>query len=791
MKKITLMMSLLLSLGSMTTSAQILSRTGWKITTSGECDDSGTGHANAIIDGKNETFWHSYWSGSTGGQGDKTNELPQFFQVDLGSVQEFNKIGYMPRIGLHNGYVKEYKVFVSNNPFDSVGDGKTAKSIVNALGDTQVMKGTFDFSDNQSNLKTATADKMLRGRYVLFVATVTGGNPANKYASCAEFYLSKNTEIEAKNVICHYKINGVEYTRQTVTNVVDKSQITIPTVPFLTNGEKTDVEDGFDIACTESLPFTAQKSFNANTAHWYAMTMRGNEGNYLLSAKGGDAVGTTTVDKANHPNVLEDACQWAFVGNLMDGFKLYSKTNNIPVTLSDKLKLTEGEGTAFKLRANNNDGFGLLEKGKESNGCINRHADDKIATWTGFDDGSTIRLQEPKSYVIDYAAPFINLNDSAAPQGAIGTNNYLTDAANKTAFTDAYNAAIASTATEAEWIALGTENVKVAAANTETIEVGKYYRLYNTNDVRKWLCVDNEDNSKMNCNADAEKAVASVVTFVNAEPGRYRMKIEGKTFGKYVRDNQAIALVGEDSGEKGSYIVNHAGTQFTFFDRASNNAHSYLHCNRHSLVGWEASAPSKWYVVPATDVEIAMTEANGKRYASAYLPFDVNEVNGAQAYVGKLNDTKKVLNMTAVNGVPANQGFVLVGNQEKATLTIGEAATLPIANNALTGSNVKVTLNDDNRADNLVFGKSSEGIVGFYKPATALTTIAANKAFIAASSLTTGAGAIAMNFGGNTTGINNAVVASENAPIFDLSGRRVVKAVKGGVYIQNGKKFVK
>lgn len=790
MKKITLMMSLLLSLGSMTASAQILSRTGWKITTSGECDDSGTGHANAIIDGKNETFWHSYWTGSTGGQGDKTNKLPQFFQVDLGSVQEFNKIGYMPRIGLHNGFVKEYKVFVSDTPFESVGDGKTAESIVNALGETQKMKGTFDFSDNQSNLKTATADEMLRGRYVLFVATVTGGNPANKYASCAEFYLSKNTEIEAKNVICHYKINGVEYATQTVTNVVDKSQITIPTVPFLTNGEKTDVEDGFDIACTESLPFTAQKNFDANTAHWYAMTMRGNDDNYLLSAKGGDAVGTTTVNKANHPNVLEDACQWAFVGNLIDGFKLYSKTNNIPVTLSDKLKLTEGEGTAFKLRANNNDGFGLLEKGKESNGCINRHGEDKIATWTGFDDGSTIRLQEPKSYVIDYAAPFINIDDSTAPQGAIGTNNYLTDAANKTAFTNAYNAAIASTATEAEWIALGAENEKVAAANTETIEVGKYYRLYNTNDVRKWLCVDNEDNSKMNCNADAEKAVASVVTFVNAEPGRYRMKIEGKTFGKYVRDNQAIALVGEDSGEKGSYIVSHAGTQFTFFDRASNNAHSYLHCNKHNVVGWEASAPSKWYVVPANDVEIAMTEANGKRYASAYLPFDVKTVNGAQAYVGELNDTKNVLNMTSVSSVPANQGFVLVGNQEKATLTIGNAEALTITN-ALTGSNVKVALNNDNRADNLVFGKSSDNIVGFYKPATALTTIAANKAFIAASSLTTGAGAIAMNFGGNTTGINNAVVASENAPIFDLSGRRVVKAVKGGVYIQNGKKFVK
>lgn len=27
-------------------------------------------------------------------------------------------------------------------------------------------------------------------------------------------------------------------------------------------------------------------------------------------------------------------------------------------------------------------------------------------------------------------------------------------------------------------------------------------------------------------------------------------------------------------------------------------------------------------------------------------------------------------------------------------------------------------------------------------------------------------------------------------PVYDLSGRRVVKTVKGGLYIQNGKKFI-
>ena len=795
MKKITFMMSLLLSLGSMTASAQVLDRSGWKVTTSGECDDSNSGHASAIFDGNNNTYWHSNWGGGNG-SGDNTSTLPQFFQVDLGSEQEFNTLAYMPRPGLSNGTVQNYKVYVSNNPFEKTGNGKSAADVVNGLTDAAAIESSFSYSGGTATLQTYKHTSMLKGRYVLFVVTGAKSDQADQgkyFASCAEFYLSKDADFVAKDITYHYMVNGEEYATTTL-NTIDDGRI--PNIPFLTNGEKTAIADGYNITCTESLPFTAQKNFDANTAHWYAMTLRGNDGNFLLSAKGGNAVGTTTVDKANHPNVLEDAYQWAFVGNLKDGFKLYSKTNNTPVTLSERLQLIEGEGTAFKLRANNNDGFGLFEIGKESNGCINRHADDKIATWTGFDDGSTIRIQEPKSYVIDYAAPLCDYDDNGAPEGAIGANSYLKDATNLAKFKEAYAAATANNATAEQVQALAEENVKVDAGKGETIVAGKYYRLVNAASSKTlYVTADNI----MQTSNEVNKAVSSVVTFADAEAGRYRIKMQDKTFGKRVGDNQAITLENEDSGNKGSYKVVQVGTHFAFYDMVSNVSNrSYLHCNAgaaNTLFTWDAGAinsPSRWFVIPATDVEIAMTAANDKHYASAYLPFAVvNEVNDAQAYVGELNDANNVLNMTAVNSVPANQGFVLVGNQEKATLTIGEAATLPIANNALTGSNVKVTLNDDNRADNLVFGKSSEGIVGFYKPATALTTIAANKAFIAASSLTTGAGAIAMNFGGNTTGINNAVVASENAPIFDLSGRRVVKAVKGGVYIQNGKKFVK
>jgi hypothetical protein len=46
------------------------------------------------------------------------------------------------------------------------------------------------------------------------------------------------------------------------------------------------------------------------------------------------------------------------------------------------------------------------------------------------------------------------------------------------------------------------------------------------------------------------------------------------------------------------------------------------------------------------------------------------------------------------------------------------------------------------------------------------------------------------NFGGNTTAIESVVNGLDaNAPIYDLSGRRVKVATKG-IYIQNGKKFM-
>ena len=805
MKKITCMMSLLLAMGAMTTSAQVLDRTGWKITTSGECDDSGSGHANAIIDGKNNTYWHSNWAnnGQANSSGDASKKLPQFFQVDLGSEQTFRSIMYVPRVNLDNGTVYSFKVYVSNTAFPSTAEGTSAANIVAGLKEADLkMEGTFDYTGKGSQPTMLwSADQDITGRYVLFVITDAKGNNSGKWASCAEFNLSKDNF----KVTYNYTNKGTALGQKVVYTQTPKENVPTPGT-YLINSTITETSNGiYTVECTT--PFESAETYNPETAHWYAIDLHNNQANKLwYVANDGGFVTTPTIDKGYVTN-LTDNYLWTFVGNVTNGYKIYNKATGKAIAYTTNAT-TSDNGDVFKIKSstasNKTKGFCFT---KDGSNYLNEQGN-KIATWTDSDEGSTMHVQEPNDYILSYAADYENqtYDDSNAPENAIGADPYLSNAENLAAYKAAYAAAIAESATETEINNLITLNKEVEAGKAvSTIEEGKYYRLYNHAN-KKIMRVDPTNNTIMDYSEDANeaKSIGSVVTFksIPDEPGRYRMMIEGKTFGKATTSNNVV-LQEDNSDAKGSFIVSHVGTKFKFRNITSSTPrYSYIHCNDGKVVGWEANngGASWWYVVPATDVDIAMAEVNGKRYASAYLPFSVNTVNGAQAYVGELNDAKNVLDMTAVNGVPANNGFVLVGNAEKATLTIGNAEPLTITN-ALTGSNVKVALETttgsgesatvtDHRAEYLVFGTNA-GNVGFYKPSATNNTIAANKAFIAASSLTTGEGAIAMNFGGNITGINNAVVASENAPIFDLSGRRVVKAVKGGVYIQNGKKFVK
>lgn len=628
-----------------------------------------------------------------------------------------------------------------------------------------------------------------------------------------------STEVDSKSY--NYLAVGLVKTAMPVLNYTTAASMVPETVAEGTTA--------YTVNLAENLPFV--KSENFDNAKWYLMDMHSNDtGNddvnsgrkhYMWTYVAADQDVTLPQMVMNDETKITDNMQWCFVGDVVNGFKIYNKAAGSTMTLRkasignndaagntasvmsttddhNQFKLyptTEGiaNGFCFKL---DGDDYYLNTQQK-----IKDDWDSKVLRgWNKADGGSTCRVFAPNKFVADAARLYNNLyvKVSELPAGAIGANSYLEEGNNLETLKSQYAAATAEGYTTEQVNALSETMTKVnaAAANATTVEAGKYYRLYNATD-KKYLCVRATNNAQMTTDASMGKAVSSVVTFADAENGRFRMKVEGKTFGKRKGVDVPITLEGDDSKEKGSYAVAHTGTTFTFYDYASNvSDRSYLHCNNAkgagNVVGWEALgviSPSYWHVIEATDVEIDMTPQGDKKYASAYLPFGVSNVAGATAYTGALNADKNAIDMTATTSVPANTGFVLVGTEDKATLTIGTADAIS-GTNALTGSNFNTALTDATRANYLVFGVNA-GTVGFYTPSSNVPSIPANKAYINASAVA--GSAIALNFGNTVTGINAATInnGENNAPIYDLSGRRVWAPVKGGLYIQNGKKLVK
>ncbi len=179
---------------------------------------------------------------------------------------------------------------------------------------------------------------------------------------------------------------------------------------------------------------------------------------------------------------------------------------------------------------------------------------------------------------------------------------------------------------------------------------------------------------------------------------------------------------------------------------------------------------------------------DGINYIGTFsAPFATVVPAGVEAwYVSEKSATSATMTaLTAGEAIPANEGVILTG------AAAGAVTMLPVTSETvatISGNGLAASAGEAHTtvAGDYVMGLQNE-LVAFY-PATVGTTLAMNKAYL---NVGEGGGALAMNFGGNATGLNNAATTeTENAPVFDLSGRRVMHTVKGGLYIQNGKKFI-
>lgn len=192
-------------------------------------------------------------------------------------------------------------------------------------------------------------------------------------------------------------------------------------------------------------------------------------------------------------------------------------------------------------------------------------------------------------------------------------------------------------------------------------------------------------------------------------------------------------------------------------------------------------------VEPTFEVELYNVPGQGT-FNSTALPFDftiAEDYDGdAKLYKGTVEG--KELMLSEVGSVPANAGVVLMGTNSEHIKLVATAGVETFGKNDLIGTTSEIAVGQLD--DKLIFGVSNEtGLVGFFST-DGSASLPANRAYL---NKVEGLMAVMVNHGGNTTAIGNVQNnLPANAPVYDLSGRRVTKMVKGSLYLQNGRKFI-
>lgn len=231
----------------------------------------------------------------------------------------------------------------------------------------------------------------------------------------------------------------------------------------------------------------------------------------------------------------------------------------------------------------------------------------------------------------------------------------------------------------------------------------------------------------------------------------------------------------------GNFIINKKDGTFNGIDKDNYNKTDHTTAFRLE----EVSYPNTVTFNTVSDVE------GVSNLATFSAPFATVVPEGVTAYYVSTADNSKAT-MKAIEAgkaIPAKAGVILTSTTgDKATMlpATTETAAELTGNKLGNSAGAAKTIAADDHAYIL---SAVDGQTAFYKGKVG-TTLGMNKAYLTLNE----AGApeaISMNFGGNVTGINQIVNAEQNnAPVYDLTGRRVVRTVKGGLYIKGGNKFI-
>ena len=156
-------------------------------------------------------------------------------------------------------------------------------------------------------------------------------------------------------------------------------------------------------------------------------------------------------------------------------------------------------------------------------------------------------------------------------------------------------------------------------------------------------------------------------------------------------------------------------------------------------------------------------------------------------YVSSADNKAQATAIAEGEAIPAGQGVLLTGEAGTAVMQPATTETQAAIEGNLLGNTAGGAKALEHGKDYILTG-GNQG-VAFYPISATDLTVSANKAYLHTEGAN--APALVLSFGeGETDGVKGIDgTEGKQAPVFDLQGRRVQKAVKG-LYIQNGKKFM-
>lgn len=560
-------------------------------------------------------------------------------------------------------------------------------------------------------------------------------------------------------------------------------------------------------ASAQSLKFSDAPSEGtwASNTQWYLIRVAYTDGYHpnagYLNTEDGYTNGNGLL-LTNDAVPTTDKGLWCIVGDETNGYKFYNKGEGISKVLgvsnwSKMYDVSSTDDVAMSFDIANSTAISKAY-------CVKFHGKSDGDYWWNNSDGGGCHLsfwKNDKSTTGTNGNAFYFIPVSDLSNAEYEAKMFL-GTTNVEAFRYIPGVSEACSSELATWEANKTQATDDAFAEAAKAYLGKtYYRITNCNTSRAKSVLAADANS-VACVAAAEKmgnasTVWKFVPAVKEATGQYGVKLYNVNAQAYLGAlvdpvQEPVTPMTADLTQGGLYSisVNTSGSVEGFVLRDGNNGRMNLE-SKGGIDKWEGQegyyTQVTWAIDPATEIEVALNTLGSKSYATTYLPFGVFAVKDAKAYSAATPADGQTV-MTEVTSFAKENGILLVSDNAaaKAVLTIGDVESAA-SSSALQGTLLAKDITD--KTNYLVFGKNKDVAteVGFFEPSTSVTSIPANRAFFEGVA----SAAIALNFGGNVTAIDQVVNnANVNAPIFDLAGRRVVKAAKGGVYIQNGKKFI-